>query len=316
MKITKEFKVGLLALISGVILYLGFNYLKGIDFFSKTNYYYVVYDNVQGLQVSNPVTISGFQVGRVSNIKLLQDDRNRVLVRIDVSDIYQLPDSTKAVLNKDILGELSIVLFMSNSSTIHKSGDTLVAKVQTSIMEMVDERFSPIIGHLDSTILHTNRIMAAIPDQKVKSMVTNLEVLSNELKLLMVANRSSFTGTMSNVEALTASLVQTEKALKPLIKSYNDIADSLKDSDMKATVAQANLAMTQLAEIQRKINAGEGTMGALVNDKTLYTNLNTTILSLNKVLSDFYNQPNFYLAPLGKKKRKASKNGSDSLDTK
>ena len=101
---SKEFKVGLIALIAGVLLYYGFNFLKGKDFFSPTNKFYVLYDNVDGLNKSNPVIINGLAVGRVSRIQLLQDAQNLILVELDIDENIQLGDSTVASLsNTDFL---------------------------------------------------------------------------------------------------------------------------------------------------------------------------------------------------------------------
>ena len=93
----REFKVGLFAVIALAALYYGFYFLKGIDFFSTTTKYYVVYDNVDNLAVSNPVQVSGFAVGRVSDIRIQTDKNHRVLVEIDIDSKIKLGDSTKEI---------------------------------------------------------------------------------------------------------------------------------------------------------------------------------------------------------------------------
>jgi phospholipid/cholesterol/gamma-HCH transport system substrate-binding protein len=109
----KEFKVGLFVAASIVLLYFGFNFLKGIDFFSTTNKYYVIYDNIDQLAVSNPVLINGFAVGRVNHIRIMQNKQNRVLVELMIDSEILLGDSTQAILNSDFLGGKSILLILA-----------------------------------------------------------------------------------------------------------------------------------------------------------------------------------------------------------
>ena len=129
MKISKEFRVGLLAVISITILYLGFNFLKGIDFFSPNNTYYAVYDNIDGLNISNPVMINGFAVGRVSDIEILQARGNQLLVSLDVKDDQILGSGTRAVIKSDLLGTKAVHLDSIQVGSPLKDGDTLMSKL-------------------------------------------------------------------------------------------------------------------------------------------------------------------------------------------
>ena len=112
---TKEFKVGLFIAIAIVLLYFGFNYLKGIDFFTTTKQYYVVYENIDQLAISNPVLVNGFPVGRVSHIKILQNRHNKVLVELEIESDIVLTDSTKAILTSELLGGKSVLLKIGKS---------------------------------------------------------------------------------------------------------------------------------------------------------------------------------------------------------
>ena len=96
MQISKELKVGILAIVSMVILYMGFNFLKGIDFFSRSSVFYAVYDNIDGLTVSNPVIINGFTVGRVNGIRILHEKSNRILVELNVDSDIKVSKGTEA----------------------------------------------------------------------------------------------------------------------------------------------------------------------------------------------------------------------------
>ena len=111
MQISKEFKIGLFSILTIALLYIGFNFLKGIDFFSRTNHYYAMYHNIDGLQVSNSVIINGLVVGRVSSVSFLQNNENQILVELDINGDIVLDDSTKAFLiSEGFLGGKAIEL--------------------------------------------------------------------------------------------------------------------------------------------------------------------------------------------------------------
>src|SRR6478752_3879644 len=94
MAISRELKVGLLALITGVIMYFGFNFLKGMDLFASEKEYIILYDDIGGLQPSNSVMLNGLQVGRVNKITLLTEQNNKLLVTVAINKEIAIGDST------------------------------------------------------------------------------------------------------------------------------------------------------------------------------------------------------------------------------
>ncbi|QCK14072.1 MlaD family protein [Mangrovivirga cuniculi] len=144
MKISKELKVGLLAVVALALFYYGFNFLKGIDFFSSTNQYHVVYKNIEGLTVSNPVLINGFTVGRVSEINLLPERRNEIAITIDVDKDIPVGDSTIAeIISNDLLGSKAVELKLKKDSGFFQDGDTLYGSVQENQIAELQKRFFP-----------------------------------------------------------------------------------------------------------------------------------------------------------------------------
>src|SRR6266849_1741058 len=119
----KELKVGLFSAVAIVLLYFGFNYLKGIDFFESKKTYYAVYDNINQLAISNPVLVNGYAVGRVSHIKILQEKNNHVLVELEIDSDIVLTDATKAILNSELLGGKSVLLKIGHSNRTLKEKD-------------------------------------------------------------------------------------------------------------------------------------------------------------------------------------------------
>jgi phospholipid/cholesterol/gamma-HCH transport system substrate-binding protein len=304
-KISKEVKVGLLALVAGVILYMGFNFLKGVDFFSPTKKYYIVYDQIDGLTVSNPVTLNGMTIGRVDNLKMITSQNNKIVVEILVDEHVVLGDSTSAfIANTDLLGGKSIDLKLGKNTKVYDNGDTLQGVMEKNITEMLREKAIPILTNLDSTVVHLNNIFGDELGTSIKKTLHNFELASEDLKLVMGQNRKNLHTITSNLSAMTSSLAETERELKPLIAKMSHFADSLNDLELKATVANANKAMENLNSITGKINSGEGSLGALVNDKAFVENLNHAVKSMDKLLIDLRNNPRHYFAPLGQKPKK------------
>ncbi len=302
MKISKEVKVATLAIVSGTILYLGFNFLKGTDILSSTNTYQVIYPSIDGLTVSNPVLINGLNIGRVSAIQLDQDHNNQLLVSLEIDKEIKLGDSTIAYLsNNGLLGSKAIKLNIGQNSVFYEDGALLRGAKEMGLADMVAAKATPVVEHLDSAIVKVNALLGALPNDKLALVINNLESATSDLKKIMKNDAPVITG---NFAKLSDSLLRTEAQLKPLIRKFSAFADSLNHLELQATVAKANQAMGNLNEITRKINAGEGTLGALVTDKSVYNNLNKALASFDSVMVDLKYNPNHYFAPLGKKPKK------------
>lgn len=303
MKFSKEFKVGLMTLVAGVILYLGFNFLKGQDVFSTTNTFYIKYSKVDGLAPSNPVMINGFQVGKVKTLTLNQQDNNSILVSIDVNKDILVGDGTFAEISKDLLGSVSIVLQMGKNTKLYQSGDTLKGSFQLGLMDILGKKADPIAVHLDTTLVHLSRMLDNDMRLKLYGTLSNMESLTAVLKTTLQTNQSQLNGTFANLNTLTAHLVETEKQLTPIISKYGALADSLNDLELKAMVTNANSLLVELNKSAAKISKGEGTLGALVNDKAAYDNLNKTLADLDALLIHLDKNPRHFFAPFGKKEK-------------
>lgn len=298
MKVSREFKVGLLAVVSGVLLYFGVSFLKGSDFLSSSNTYYAVYEKIDGLTVSNAVLINGLTVGRVSDIEILQNDNNKLLVAIDIEDDILLGDSTVALLhNSDLLGSKAIELVVKNVGAPLEDGDTLVGVIDTGFTEAIRETAMPVIDNLDSAFTNINILLSNLNSNNsaITSTFDNLQEASQEIKMLAGENRAELKQIMINVKALTTALNDPETGIDPFLAKMNSLADSLNDLQLKQTVAEANIAMANLRGITEKINEGQGSLGKLMNDDSLYNHLNNSAQDLDRLLIDVREHPGRYI---------------------
>jgi phospholipid/cholesterol/gamma-HCH transport system substrate-binding protein len=300
MNISKETKVGLLAITSIIILYLGFNFLKGKDFFSPDNQYFVVYKNVEGLTAANQVSLSGMKVGQVKKVELIAG--NNVRVTLAIRKDLPLPVGTKAVLSSDgLLGGKLVRLEMGNSNGIIQAGGSLLPSSETGVTDLIKEKALPLLHNLDSLTLSLRVVTKSFEatGYSVNSLVRNSDktvtTLGASLNSTIAENRTSLAGITANMKTLSGNLIETEKSLKPLIGKFSSVADSLNTLKISQAVATTQKSLEGLQRIMLGIEAGQGSMGKLLKDDSLYSNINRSLADLDKLLIDFRLAPKRYV---------------------
>ena len=288
------------------ILYVGFNYLKGIDFFSTTDKYYAIYENVDGLNTSNPVYINGFVVGRVSDIKLLQKESRNILVEIDIDGEIILGDSATATLNSDFLGNKSILLYPGNIQQPIEAGDTLIARLDRGLTDILAESAQPVANNLEATIKKINGLLDQLSGSggKVDSILNNLSEVTADLKPAIKDTKSKLDTLLVNYNSLGKNLNNKLDQLEPTFKNMKVITDSLKTLELNNTIDEANKTLKELRKALDFFTKNEGTLNKLVTDDSLYVNLNRAVLNLDTLINHFDSAPKDFLSPLGRKRSK------------
>lgn len=299
MKVSKEFKVGLLAVVSITILYMGLNFLKGIDFFSRTNYYYAIYDEVDGLNVSNDVILNGLSVGRVSNISIMPHNQNKILVELDVNSDIRLGRNSIAMLkNSDFLGGKAIELIIETPvEGILSDGDTLISEVDKGLAGMLLESAGPVADDLGATLRRLNIILESLSNNTgyITSALKNIEQASQSLKDALAENRGKLNDVLVNYNQVALQLSESLRELPPVLIKTSQIADSIQSLELSETVKKTQEAVDKLNSAIAKINEGDGTLAKLTNDDSLYVNLNSAAENLNKLLIDVRENPGRYI---------------------
>ena len=292
---TKEVKIGLSFVVALAFLIWGINFLKGVNLFTPSNHYYLKYENVDGLVVSNGVFIKGYKVGQVRAIKYDFTQKESFVVDILMNQDIKLPEGTIAYLfDESMLGGKGINLVFSEETNYHTSGDTLTTDVQKGLMASlagIVPSIQSTIDHADSLIVSAN---ALINSSEIQNSLTNFESITTELhktsRSLTKMIDQEFPSVISNVNGICTDLKNVTGQLSSV--QYKDIVESLDST------------LVNLEEFTNRINSPNGTLGLLLNDKALYNNINTTVNSVNNLLIDFKDDPRRYLYPLGKKKKK------------
>ena len=276
MKYSRELKVGVLAIICLVILYFGFNFLKGINIFSPTKVYVGTFDRINGLTAQAPVYIKGYQVCLVESIQYDFKQYPAFTVNVSIDKTIELPRGTQMALVADgLLGGGAIELQlpnMPNRAMPYQKGDTLPTQI---VPGLIDNLQTGILANLDSLLAEANTLLASLNDQM---------------------SEGSLYATLQNIEQITQNLAISSKDLRALthnqlptimdkadatIQGLNDIVDDVKAANIQGTVGMVD---STLNTLNAALQSQEGTVGMLLNDKTLYDNLNNALQDLDQAL--------------------------------
>ncbi len=286
---TREIKIGFLIIVSGLILFFGFNYLKGVNIFNPTNYYRTSFSDVGGLQETAPVFIKGHKIGQVKKISYDFTKEQSFIVTLDVSNDLRLPKGTVVELFDDgFLGGKAIRLVFSKGETTEfcKKGEFLPSVVIPSLTDGLTGELLPRINRLlESTDSLVRSVRIITESVQLKNTLVSMEQISADLKTssaqLKHLMNSDIPKIMHNVNTITADLAVT--------------GNNLSKVNFEQTAQKLDQAAESLESVTQKINNGTGTLGLLVNDSALYNNLNSTSQSVNSLLIDLQNNPKRYV---------------------
>lgn len=300
MKFNKEIKVGLLGIISLVLFYLGFNFLKGSDIFSSENEYSVVFSEVNGLQNSNAVTYKGVTVGRVMD--MVTDQANdRVRVTLAINKKIALTDSTRALLADDgLIGGKMIKLDVRNGSPIGE-GSELIGDMELGLADAAIERITPALNDLDELVVNLTTLVkqfqTSVP--ALDALMASTTKTTNGVNSILASNANSLKTVTANAALLTNNLntltMDLDRQIKPILANTTSLTDSLSKLDLGTTVSQLNTTIAGLQLILADVNKGKGTLGKLTSNDSLYLNLDNTAASLDALLGDMKKNPKRYV---------------------
>jgi phospholipid/cholesterol/gamma-HCH transport system substrate-binding protein len=306
LKISNETKIGILSVVGLAILILGFSYLKGNDVFSRSNKFYAIYRNVEGLTLSKPILVNGFQIGHVSNMTL-QTESGFTIVEFKVDPKYPIPANTLARLEStDLLGSKAIIFELGNSRELAENKDTLRADIQGSLaqsLQPVQRKAEILMEKVDSSLAAINKILnpefQRNVDRSFLSIANSLQTLEGTTKKidrLVGAQSGHINAIMTNAEALTAGLRVSTGRLNATTANFEKLSNDLANSNIKQTLDNANKTMADLQTTVAKINNGQGSLGLLLNDDTMYKNLNAASGNLNNLFIDLKAHPKRYVS--------------------
>lgn len=284
--ITKEIKIGFAGIASLCILIYGINYLKGIHMFKPSSYFYVQFQNINGLTKSSPVFADGFRVGIVRDLIYDYEQPGKVIAEIDVEPELRIPKGSSAELTSDMLGGIKMTLLLANNPRERlKAGDTIPGKLNNGVMEkaaaMVPQ-IEKMLPKLDSILSSLNTVLAdpALPTtlHNVEQLTGSMAVTSRKLEQLMSNDIPELTGKLNTIG-----------------DNFAQISGNLKQVDYASALQKVDSTLTNVKRITDQLGRTDNTVGLLLNDPTLYQNLNATTANAASLLEDLKSHPKRYV---------------------
>ncbi len=290
---SKEVIIGLCVLIALVVLFLGIDFLKGINVFKPANFYYSTYSNVEGLAVSSPVTINGFKVGQVREIEYDFAHPGNVVVQMSLDRKLKLPRGTKAVLSSDILGTATISLDLGKESALHTLGDTLIGENATGLMDAVSKDLMPSVAQIFPKVdtLLTN-INALVADPALVQSVKRLDAITAALQVT-TQRLAAVTGSLQPIAADVKTITGNVSTISSDLTS---LSGNLATLPLDSLVYDLQVVTGNLRALSNELNNPNSTLGKVLNDPALYNNLNSTISSLDSLFVDIKKNPKRYIS--------------------
>jgi len=306
LKLSREVKTGIIV-IGGILLFiLGFSYLKSTPLFDDSKTLYAIYPNVGGLQAGTQVSVNGFSVGTVNNIRF-KDETGNLLVTFTVNNDFNFSKNSKAELfDTGIIGGKGIqIIPIFDGAPMTKSGDTLQATTRPGLTELVQTSLNPLknriegaVSNADSLMINVNQVLDARTKKDLRESIAGLSQLMKSLQGsadvlngILKDNKGKLDSSLTNFRALT--------------NNFAKLSDSLNNAGLGRTLASLESTVANLDNLMARINQGDGTLGKLMKDEELYTNLNNASRELDLLLQDFRLNPKRYVnvSVFGKKQK-------------
>ncbi len=303
MKLSREIKTAVLV-ISGIVLFIFlFNYLKGNNLLDSSRTFYVVYDNVEGMASSTPVTINGLTVGKVQDINFSEDGSGRITVKLLIDSDFEFSKNSIAELYEaGLLGGKAIAIIPAfDNAENAKKGDYLDGTVKAGLTELVNQRLAPLQEKIetmmvsaDSLLVNINSVFDVQTKANLKKSIAELAITIESFKNTSVAinslitdNQETLNNTLSNIDTITSNL--------------SKITDSVANANLGETINSLQLTISNFDKILASIEKGEGSIGKLLNDDELYNNLKDASKEMEELLRDIKLHPKRYFRILSKK---------------
>ena len=302
MKLSHETKLGIIITLAIAATIWGINFLKGRNILKPIYTYYAIYEDIGGLEINAKVFMSGYKVGQVDEIYFNADRSGKLTVVLGINKNFVIPQNSVAeVYSTDLLGTKAITIIKSDSDQDHMSGDTLASHYQADLQEKIEKQIIPVkdkaeklIVTVDSVLQNLNFIFDEQAREALQESIHHIRESSDQLDQ-MLANDGKFTKMINHIESITSTIKNNNEQISTAISNITEISDSLASSELKSTVNRTNEVLGQTHEILLKINNGEGTLGELVNNDSLYHNLEILAGDLDRLMIDLKENPRKYI---------------------
>ena len=289
MKLTKEIKIALVAIVGILIMYFGINFLKGMNLFSTNNTYFITFDDIQGLGASTPIYADGYKVGTVDGLEYDYKENGPIKVKVDINKDLRIPQGSKAEIVKDLMGNLQVNLLLANNPRERvEPGGVIPGAVNGGMMDKA-ANLVPVVEKmlpkLDSILTSVNALLAdpalAASLHNVETITSNLTVSTRELNTLMAGLNKQVPGMVRKANGV--------------LDNTNRLTANLASLDVQGTLNRVNQTLESAHQFTEKLNSNQGSLGLLMNDTKLYDNLTSTMGHADSLVIDLKAHPKRYV---------------------
>ncbi len=289
MKLTKEIKIALVAIVGILVMYFGINFLKGMNLFSTNNAYYMTFDDIQGLGASTPIYADGYKVGTVDGLEYDYKENGPIKVKVDIIKDLRIPQGSKAEIVKDLMGNLQVNLLLANNPRERvEPGGIIPGAVNGGMMDKA-ANLVPVVEKmlpkLDSILTSVNELLAdpalAASLHNVETITSNLTVSTRELNTLMAGLNKQVPGMIGKANGV--------------LDNTNRLTANLASLDVQGTLNKVNQTLESAHQFTEKLNSNQGSLGLLMNDTKLYDNLTSTMGHADSLVIDLKAHPKRYV---------------------
>ena len=290
MRISKELKTGVIAIVIITLFIWGYNFLKDQSVYDSIRKFYVEYADVQGLKVNDPVTINGLKVGKVSDISFHPEKVGKLVIQLDITNTVKFSsNSITKIYSPDLLGSKRIKIIMANDGElVAENRDTLKGEIDLGILGELDNQIGPLksklenfVSNTDSLILDISNLLDAENQRNLKASIENFKNLSYKVDQILESNKVKIDSVVSNANNSLLSISQ--------------MMDSLNKADLGATVVSLQATLRTFNQVLDSVQSGHGSIGKLMRDDALYNNLESASKELEELLRDFKLHPKRYV---------------------
>jgi phospholipid/cholesterol/gamma-HCH transport system substrate-binding protein len=298
-RLRKEVKIGIIAIIVFAFSIWGFNFLKGKNILQPTNTFYVVFDRADGLIESGNVLMKGYKIGNITSLKYDHENTGKFITKIIIADKVKIPKDSyvkiKQINPLASTSDLEIIFGKENTYYVH--GDTIPSRTAngfTDILAGLQVKVETVLIGVDSMLNSVNRILTPATEEQLRSSIENLHGSLISLNQSLSAN-GNLQNSFNNLESVTKNLKSNNTKISSTLDHLSNVSEALDSADLKTTLLRLDSAIVAAKGIMAKVNKGEGTLGKLVNDSSLYTRLDSTTYYLNQLMIDIEKNPKKYV---------------------
>lgn len=302
------------------MLYLGLNYLQGVNVFNRGEDYLVEYAYSAGVIEGDPVQVDGYTIGRVKSVAL-QKDQSGIDVVLNITEKISIPEDSYAMIRGDLLGTKYIDLKLGQSAKILEPGGKIGGTIETNITNQIKEELKPLtekvksmVVSLDTAINVLRGIFTAdvVSDfqrsmSSIKQTLESFNTSAERVDAMIVAEQKKIDNILTDVNEITSYVNESEGDVKTTMENLRTVTQSLKQVDWPALSSEIEKAVIQINDLSAKIDSSDGSFSKLVNDPALYNDLVSTLASLKTTLNNFSEDPEIRLILFGGKKKNAQK---------